>query len=116
MPARLSVICIVACIFSMPGFALASDPLVLSIHDGHFEPEQLVIPAGIKVELVIRNLDAMPAEFESTDLSREIVVRSHGEAKIFVGPLDPGSYHFFNDFNRDMQGTIVAKPAANKEN
>ncbi|MGA8863720.1 MAG: cupredoxin domain-containing protein [Gallionella sp.] len=113
---RLSLTCIVAGIFAMPGFAFAADPLVLAIHDGQFEPKQLVLPSGIKLELVIRNLGALPAEFESSDLSREVIVRGHGEVKIFIGPLDPGSYHFFNDFNHDMQGTIVAKPAVNREN
>ena len=38
------------------------------------------------------------------------------KSTIFIGPLDPGSYQFFNDFNHDMQGTIVAKPAVNREN
>ena len=116
MPARSFLTCIVATILAMPGFSFAADPQLLAIHDDQFEPKQLVIPAGIKLELVIRNLGAMPAEFESPDLSREVIVRGHGEVKIFIGPLDPGSYHFFNDFNHDMQGTIVAKPAVNKGN
>lgn len=105
-----------AAVLACPGIVLAADPLVLSIHDSQFEPKQLAIPSGAKLKLLVRNLDALPAEFESTDLSREIVVPGHGEATIYIGPLDPGIYQFFNDFNHDMQGTIVAAPAASKEN
>ena len=102
-------------ILVMPGSAFAADPLLLSIQDNRFEPELLAVPAGVKLKLVIRNPGDLPVEFESTDLSREVIVRGHGEATIYVGPLDPGSYRFFNDFNREMQGTIVAKPDAGKE-
>jgi hypothetical protein len=114
--ARLFLTYIVAGIFVIPGFAFAADPLVLAIHDNQFEPKQLALPAGVKLKLVIRNLDGIPAEFESYDLSREVVVPGHGEVTIYVGPLEPGNYQFFNDFNHEMQGTIAAKPAINKEN
>jgi hypothetical protein len=100
------------------GFALAADeaPTVLTIRDGKFEPNQLALPSGVKLKLVIRNLDAIPAEFESYDLSREVVVPGHGETTIYIGPMDPGSYQFFNDFNHEMQGSIAAKPGVKKEN
>ncbi|MGA7596069.1 MAG: cupredoxin domain-containing protein [Gallionella sp.] len=100
----------------MPVSAFAADPLLLSIHDNRFEPELLSVPAGVKLKLVIRNPGDLPIEFESSDLSREVIVRGHGEVDIYIGPMDPGTYHFFNDFNHEMQGTIVAKPAVNKEN
>ena len=116
MLARIFFACIATGIFVMPGSAFAADPLLLSIHDSRFEPELLAVPAGVKLKLVIRNLGDLPAEFESTDLSREVIVRGHGEVAVYIGPLDPGSYRFFNDFNREMQGTIVAKPASNQEN
>lgn len=101
-----------AAAFAGPGIVLAADTPVLSIHDSQFEPKQLAIPSGVKLKLLVRNLDALPAEFESTDLSREVIVPGHGEATIYIGPLDPGKYQFFNDFNHDMQGTITAAPAA----
>jgi len=99
-------------------FALAADetPTVLMIRNSKFEPNQLALPSGIKPKLVIRNLDAIPAEFESYDLSREVVVPGHGETTIYIGPMDPGSYQFFNDFNHEMQGSITAKPGVKKEN
>ena len=115
MYSRHLLTCILGAAFALPLAALANDTL-LSIHDKQFEPNLLSLPSGTKHKLVIRNLDAMPAEFESTDLSREIVVPGHGEVTIYVGPLDPGRYQFFNDFNHEMQGTIVAVPAVKKDN
>lgn len=98
--------------------ALAADqaPTVLTIQNKKFEPNQLELPSGIKVKLVVKNLDSIPAEFESYDLSREVVVPAHGEATFYIGPMDPGSYQFFNDFNHEMQGSIMAKPGVKKEN
>jgi hypothetical protein len=28
---------------------------------------------------------------------------------VFVGPLDPGSYEFFDDFHNDTRGHLIAK-------
>ena len=112
----MSIKCLTATIlagwFAFSAAAFAADPVTLVIHDKHFEPEHLQLPAGVKLKLVVRNQDAIPAEFESYDLSREVVVPGHGEVTIYIGPMDPGSYGFFNDFNHDMQGTITAGPAA----
>ena len=104
--------------FAINSFAFAADetPTVLTIRNGKFEPNQLALPSGVKLKLVVRNLDAIPAEFESYDLSREVIVPGHGETTIYIGPMDPGNYQFFNDFNHEMQGSIAAKPGVKKEN
>jgi plastocyanin len=115
--ARIFFTCIVAGMFTISAYAFAAESTTaLAIHTNQFEPKQLTIPAGIKMKIVIRNQDGIPAEFESYDLSREVVVPGHGEVTIYVGPLEPGTYQFFNDFNHDMQGSIVVNPAANKGN
>lgn len=92
-------------------FAADAESIVLTIQNKHFEPQQLTLPSAVKLKLVIRNLDSTPAEFESYDLSREVLTPAHGETTLYIGPLDPGDYPFFNDFNRDMQGIIIARPA-----
>jgi hypothetical protein len=82
----------------------------LIIQDHRFAPLQLDLPAGKKVALIVKNLDTTPAEFESTDLNREKVVVGGGTITIFIGPLRPGSYEFFDDFNPGTtHGQIVAK-------
>ena len=89
-----------------------ADDLVfsLTIRDHRFEPAELQIPAGTKVKLLIKNLDSTPEEFESSELHREKVVPPGQEVTVFIGPLDPGTYPFFGDFNpKTAQGKIVAK-------
>ena len=95
--------------------AAHADEYMLTIKGHEFRPAEITIPSGAKIKLTVENQDSIPVEFESTDLSREVIVPGHGEVSIYVGPLNPGNYQYFNDFNRDMQGTIVAKPAAGKE-
>jgi hypothetical protein len=80
----------------------------LAIHARGFSPTELTLPAGVQVQVVIRNEDDLPAEFESYDLSREIVVPAHGQVKVYIGPLDAGRYRFFNDFHQESQGWVVA--------
>ncbi len=92
-----------------------ASPMILVLRDNQFEPRELALPEGVKVKLVVRNQDAVPAEFESFDLSREVIVAGHGEATVYIGPLQPGRYQFFNDFNRGVQGAVVVKHASGKE-
>jgi len=91
--------------------ARADDPVFnLTIKGHRFEPAELQIPAGTKVKLLIKNLDATPEEFESKELHREKVVPAGQEVTVFIGPLDAGTYPFFGDFNpQTAQGKIVAK-------
>src|SRR5579872_998709 len=90
--------------------AAHAEDYVITIKGNQFSPKELVIPAGQKVKVIVKNLDVTPAEFESYDLNREKVVSANSEIIVFVGPLDPGSYGYFDDFHRDTtKGTITAK-------
>ena len=91
--------------------AFADEPtFTLVIQDHRFEPAELTIPAGTKVKLVVENRDATPEEFESHELNREKVVAGKSSATIWIGPLKPGRYPFFGEFNeKTAQGVIVAK-------
>jgi hypothetical protein len=92
-----------------PSFAHAED-YVLTIKDNQFSPTELTVPANQKIKLVIKNQDSTPAEFESYDLNREKVVAANSEISVFVGPLAPKSYGYFDDFHRETtKGVIVAK-------
>lgn len=79
----------------------------LNIHDHLFTPALLVVPADVKIKLVIINQDDTPEEFESYELNREKIILGNATAIIFVGPLLPGDYPFFGEFNpKTAQGLI----------
>jgi hypothetical protein len=84
-------------------------PITITVRDNQFVPAEVAIPAGVKVELVIRNEQQKPAEFESHVLHREKVVPPGGAASIFVGPLNPGRYEFFDDFHPATKGLVVVR-------
>lgn len=80
------------------------------IKDHMFSPETLYVPAGQKIKLIVDNQDPTPEEFESHDMNREKIISGNSKATIFVGPLKPGKYHYFGEFNMDSaNGYIVAE-------
>lgn len=92
--------------------AWADEPpeFTLTIRNHKFEPAELTVPADQKVKLNVVNADATPEEFESHELNREKVVAGNSSIKVFVGPLSPGTYPFFGDFNQaTAQGKLVVK-------
>ena len=87
-----------------------AEDYVLTLKNNQFSPKVLTIPAGQKIKITVKNQDATPAEFESSDLNREKVVTPNSEINVFIGPLEAGSYGYFDDFHRDTTtGVIVAK-------
>ena len=90
--------------------AASREPYIIVIKDHKFGPAQLNIPAGQKIKLTIDNQDPTAEEFESYALNREKVVSGGKQGIIYVGPLKPGSYKYFGDFNpKTAQGVIVAQ-------
>jgi hypothetical protein len=82
----------------------------LEIRDHLFHPDELHIPANTKVKLIVYNRDSTPEEFESYELNREKVIMGERKANIFIGPLAPGVYPFFGEFNpRTAQGRVIAE-------
>lgn len=92
----------------LPGAAQADD-YTLTLKDHQFSPNPITIPANRKIKLTVKNLQSGPAEFESSDLNREKVVEANGQIVVYIGPLDPGKYGYFDDFNHTTTGTIIAK-------
>lgn len=103
----VGVIAVFVVIFSST-YAWATD-YVLTLKDHQFVPKALVLPANQKIKLVVKNQQSTPAEFESAELNREKVVEANSEITVILGPLDPGTYGYFDDFHRDTTGTITVK-------
>jgi plastocyanin len=91
-----------------PAWAGGTD-VVIAIKDGRFVPSEVSVPSGTKLKLIVRNQDTSMSEFESTEFHREKTVAPGQEISVFVGPLDPGTYEFFDDFHPKNRGHLVAK-------
>src|SRR3954452_15168078 len=90
--------------------ALAEGPQVaIAIRADGFAPAEVPVPAGTKIELSIRNEQNVAAEFESTALRREKVIPPGTTGIVYVGPLQPGRYEFFDDFRPANRGFLVAQ-------
>jgi plastocyanin len=107
---RLSLLSL-ALILAMATSASAQDPaFTLVIKDHQFQPTEIEVPAGQKIALTVKNNDSTPEEFESTELRREKVVAGGEQITVYIGPLKPGKYEFFGDFNpKTARGHIIAK-------
>lgn len=101
-------LCALLLICAIPAFADAPT-ITITLRDHQFVPSEVPVPAGVKVTLVIRNEQQTAAEFESTSLHREKIVKASGEITVPVGPLEPGSYEFFDDFHGATRGHLVVK-------
>ena len=99
-------------IVSAKGEAAPEQVFHLSIVNKAFEPDTLTIPAGQRVKIMVMNKDSIPAEFESHDFHAEVVIPGKTELPVYVRPLEPGTYHFFNDFHPDSKGTLIVKKSS----
>ncbi|HEX7373485.1 MAG TPA: cupredoxin domain-containing protein [Steroidobacteraceae bacterium] len=108
-PALLSTLTL-ACVLLTTPVRADTPEFRIVIKDHRFTPTELTIPAGQKVKLLVENQDPTPEEFESYDFNREKIVPGNGRIVVFVGPLKPGKYEFFGEFNaKTARGWIVAQ-------
>jgi hypothetical protein len=92
-----------------PHVAFGADPLALTLSGHRFSPDQIMVPAGKRVSLRVTNADPTPAEFESSALRVEKVVPAGKTITVNIGPLNPGTYKFIDDFHRETAtGTVTA--------
>ncbi len=100
-----------ALIFAIATPAAAQEPTyTLVVKDHKFQPTEIEIPAGKKIALIVKNEDPTPEEFESVELRREKVIPGGEQIIVYIGPLKPGRYEFFGDFNpATARGHIVVK-------
>ena len=95
---------------ALPTFSLAIETFTIAIKAHRFEPPDLEVPAGIKFRLIVDNQDPTPEEFESYELNREKIISGSSKGTVFIGPLAPGVYPYFGEFNMDTaQGRLIAK-------
>lgn len=103
-------IALIAAILSLPALAAEPPEFTIRIENHRFVPAELIVPAGQKMKLVIENRDDSAEEFESYELNREKIVGPNLSITVWVGPLKPGRYPFFGEFNvATAQGALIAQ-------
>ena len=96
-------------IFIKSSFAVTPD-FTIEIKNHLFYPAEIIVPARKKVKLIIYNRDQTAEEFESYELNREKIIMGNRKGIVFIGPLEPGDYPFFGEFNPETaQGKIIAR-------
>lgn len=107
---KFSLVFFLLCLGTVSVVAAPVAEYTVTIRNHRFVPAEISIPAKTKVKLIVINEDATPEEFESHELNREKIVTGKGRITVFIGPLKPGRYPFFGEFNpKTAQGAIIVK-------
>ncbi len=93
--------------FPLAGYADEAVVVPLSLKDHKFSPFEPVVPAGKPLRLVIKNLDATPAEFESDDFTAEKIIPAGQQVIILVAPLKVGKYEFHDEYHEAASKTYL---------
>lgn len=112
MPAfpKLAALAFATSFFLCVGAQAADPEIALVIRNHRFEPTEVKVPAGQRAKLIVHNQDPTPEEFESHSLNREKVIPGGAKASIFIGPLKPGRYTFFGEYNEaTAKGVVIAE-------
>ena len=111
--AAILALLVTAAISGLTGMSRAADaPIQLTVRNHHFTPTAITAPAGQRFTLQVRNLDPTPEEFESYDFKVEKIMAPHATIIVPVGPLKPGLYNFFGDYNPSLaKGVLRVVPA-----
>ncbi len=90
--------------------AHADEDLKLVLENHKFTPAELRVPANMRIRIVIENRDDTPEEVESAGLHIEKVVAAKSKGVVSVGPLKPGNYTFYGEYNEaTAQGVLIAE-------
>jgi plastocyanin domain-containing protein len=103
---------LVAGLVVVAGTASAADAppeVALTLDKDQFQPSEIKVKANTPFVLVVTNKNAKAAEFESKDLRVEKVVPAGKTVNVRIRALKPGTYAFFDDFNKSATGRIVAE-------
>jgi len=95
------------CAFPQTGWAKSRVTYTIVIKDHRFHPEELVVPTGKKIKLIVDNQDPTPEEFESYDLNREKIVGGNRKITVYIGPLKEGTYKYFGEFHESTARGVI---------
>jgi plastocyanin domain-containing protein len=99
----------VAAIILAPGSLRAQD-VTITIKNHRFTPSEVKVPANKRVQITVVNEDPTPEEFESREMKVEKVIPGKSKGVVRIGPLPPGRYPFFGEFNEaTAKGVVIAE-------
>lgn len=82
----------------------------LTIENNRFVPEEIRVPAGKRIKILVLNKDVTPEEFESMPLKVEKLIPAGSRGLIFVKPQQPGRYPFYGEFHQSTaQGLLIVE-------
>jgi hypothetical protein len=68
------------------------------------------VPTNKRIQLTVVNDDPTPEEFESREMKVEKVIPGKSKGVVRIGPLAPGRYPFFGEFNEaTAKGVVIAE-------
>jgi hypothetical protein len=89
---------------------LRAQEFTVTIKNHRFTPSELKVPANKRIQLTVVNDDPTPDEFESREMKVEKVTPGKSKGVVRIGPLAPGRYPFFGEFNEaTAKGTVIAE-------
>jgi hypothetical protein len=89
---------------------LRAQEFTVTIKNHRFTPSELKVPANKRIQLTVVNDDPTPEEFESREMKVEKVIPGKSKGVVRIGPLAPGRYPFFGEFNEaTAKGTVIAE-------
>jgi len=89
---------------------LRAQEFTITIKNHRFTPSELKVPANKRIQLTVVNDDPTPEEFESKEMKVEKVIPGKSKGVVRIGPLAPGRYPFFGEFNEaTAKGTVIAE-------
>ena len=109
---RAAILAVLVLALGLAGRVSVADAqeFTLTIKNHKFDPAELRVPAGKRVTIYVNNEDPTPEEFESVSMKVEKIIPGKSKGLVRVGPLTPGRYDFFGDFNQDTaKGVLIAE-------
>lgn len=105
----LVLVSAVAAIVLAPAGLRAQD-VTITIKNHRFTPAEVKVPANERVQITVVNDDPTPEEFESHEMKVEKVIPGKSKGVVRIGPLAPGRYPFFGEFNQaTAKGVVIAE-------
>jgi plastocyanin domain-containing protein len=90
--------------------SLRAQDVTITIKNHQFSPAEVKVPANKRVQITVVNDDPTPEEFESHEMKVEKVIPGKSKGVVRIGPLAPGRYPFFGEFNQaTAKGVVIAE-------